>query len=63
MPAELVCTTCQHVAPPDTLRWRCPCGGMYDVRAPASFPRDAMRARPQTLWRYREALPLSPTGR
>ncbi len=61
MPAELVCATCQHVAPPDTLRWRCPCGGMYDVRAPASFPRDAMRARPQTLWRYREALPLSST--
>ncbi len=31
---------------------------MYELFAPASFPRDALRNRPQTLWRYREALPL-----
>jgi hypothetical protein len=28
--------------------------------ASASFPRDTIRNRPQTLWRYREALPLPP---
>ncbi|MBI4737239.1 MAG: pyridoxal-phosphate dependent enzyme [candidate division NC10 bacterium] len=61
MPAEIVCATCQAVAPPDTLRWRCPCGGLYDLRATTAFPRDALRERPQTLWRYREALPL-PSG-
>ncbi|MBI2116252.1 MAG: pyridoxal-phosphate dependent enzyme [candidate division NC10 bacterium] len=60
MPAEMVCATCQAAAPPDTLRWRCPCGGLYDLRATAAFPRDALRQRPQTLWRYREALPLPP---
>ncbi len=61
MPPELVCATCQTVAPSDTVRWRCPCGGLYDLRATACFPRNAIGARPQTLWRYREAIPLSPT--
>jgi threonine synthase len=58
VPANLVCSTCHAAAPADTLRWRCPCGGPYDLDFPASFPRDAIRSRPQTLWRYREALPL-----
>jgi threonine synthase len=62
MPAEMLCATCQAVAAPDTLRWRCPCGGLYDLRATAIFPRDAIRARPQTLWRYREALPIPPAS-
>ncbi|MFI5338990.1 MAG: pyridoxal-phosphate dependent enzyme [Candidatus Methylomirabilales bacterium] len=61
MPATLVCAACRQAASPDTLRWRCACGGLYELSAPASFPRDAMRNRPQTLWRYREALPLPPT--
>jgi threonine synthase len=60
MPAALVCSTCREIAPPDTLRWRCPCGGTYDLRVPAGFPRDAVQGRPQTLWRYREALPIPP---
>jgi len=60
VPAKLVCTSCQQSAPSDTLRWRCTCGGLYDLVASASFPRDTIRNRPQTLWRYREALPLSP---
>lgn len=60
MPAEMVCATCQTAAPRDTLRWRCPCGGLYELRGTAAFPRDTLRERPQTLWRYREALPLPP---
>jgi threonine synthase len=56
----MVCAACRRVAPTDTLRWRCPCGGLYDLQATATFPRDAIRDRPQTLWRYREALPLPP---
>lgn len=35
---------------------------MYEISSRASFPRDAIRNRPQTLWRYREALPLPPTS-
>jgi len=56
----LLCAACRQAAPPETLRWRCPCGGLYDLVAPAAFPRDAIRSRPQSLWRYREALPLPP---
>jgi threonine synthase len=58
MPGEMVCGACHQVAPPDTLRWRCTCGGSYDLRFKATFPRDAIRGRPSALWRYREALPL-----
>jgi threonine synthase len=50
------------MAPADSLRWRCPCGGLYDVRFKAVFPREAIRNRPQSLWRYREALPLPAEG-
>ncbi len=61
MPARFVCGVCRQAAPIDTPRWRCTCGGAYELSAGASFPRDAIRNRPQTLWRYREALPLPPT--
>ena len=60
MPATLLCAACHRAVPSDTLRWRCHCGGPFDLVAPVSFPRDAIRSRPQTLWRYREALPLPP---
>lgn len=62
MPAELICATCHGMAPADLLRWRCSCGGLYDLRLKAIFPREAIRNRPQSLWRYREALPLPPGG-
>jgi threonine synthase len=60
MPPELICATCHGVAPTDTLHWRCACGGLFDLRLKATFPREAIRNRPPSLWRYREALPLSP---
>jgi threonine synthase len=62
VPATLVCSACQKAASPDTSHWRCSCGGPYDLAAAASFPREALRNRPETLWRYREALPLPPGG-
>ncbi len=58
MSIELVCATCGRAASPSTRSWRCACGGLYGLRAPAAFPRNAIRSRPATLWRYREALPL-----
>jgi threonine synthase len=57
----MVCAACRQTAPGDTLRWRCICGGPYELSSTASFPRDTIRNRPPTLWRYREALPLPPT--
>ncbi len=58
MPAELVCSACRRAAPVDTREWRCRCGGLFDVRLRAAFPREALRKRPPGLWRYREGLPL-----
>ena len=60
MPPDLICATCHGVAPADTLHWRCTCGGLFDLRLKATFPREAIRNRPPSLWRYREALPLYP---
>lgn len=58
MPAEIVCAACRRPFPADTCRWRCTCGGLFDLTAKAAFPREAIRRRPFALWRYREALPL-----
>ena len=55
---KILCAACRQTAPEDSLRWRCSCGGLYEISSTASFPRDAIRNRPPTLWRYREALPL-----
>jgi threonine synthase len=39
--------------------WRSPTtGGLLDLEWPCSFPIDQIRARPATMWRYREALPI-----
>jgi threonine synthase len=58
MPTDLICGACHELAPAATLQWRCTCGGLYHLRTAATFPRTAIRKRPHTLWRYREALPL-----
>ncbi len=60
MPVTLLCAACHREFPLTTARWRCECGGPFDVAAPASFPRELIRRRGETLWRYREALPLPP---
>ncbi|HYL81743.1 MAG TPA: pyridoxal-phosphate dependent enzyme, partial [Candidatus Acidoferrum sp.] len=61
MPQQIVCTTCRHSFPADTCRWRCTCGGLFDLTLKAAFPKEAIRRRPLGLWRYREALPLPET--
>jgi len=40
-------------------RWKCDCGGLLDLEMAAAFPREKIQARPPTLWRYREALPVA----
>lgn len=44
---------------PSTLR--CDCGGYleYQMDSKVSFPKKEIKSRPETIWRYREALPLS----
>jgi threonine synthase len=61
MTFRLLCSACRRDYDPASLVWRCACGGLLDL-APfeAQFPLSAIRARPATLWRYREALPFAP---
>jgi threonine synthase len=54
----LRCQACGIEHDPSLPIWACPCGGLLDVAMPALFPWGAMRRRPASLWRYREALPL-----
>lgn len=60
----LRCSACEATAAPDGLPTVCPaCGAPWLVRyarRPAPALRAALAARPATMWRYREWLPLHP---
>ncbi|MBN2461121.1 MAG: pyridoxal-phosphate dependent enzyme, partial [Candidatus Cloacimonetes bacterium] len=55
---RLYCRTCNkefdHLDPV----WRCSCGGLLDLDFQVEFPLTAIRERPASLWRYREAIPV-----
>lgn len=55
---RLKCTACGASYPEGEARWKCDCGGLLDLEFTPRFDRQAIAARPPTLWRYREALPL-----
>src|SRR5262245_23955347 len=61
---HLGCTSCGRRENADELHGVCPaCGGVlyarYDLDAVARvLPREALRDRPPSLWRYRELLPV-----
>lgn len=57
---QLVCQTCHQTYGLNEPRWRCGCGGLLEIEFRAVFDREAIRQRPTTMWRYREALPLGP---
>lgn len=54
----LYCVTCKAEYPPDTVRWRCACGGLLDIHIDAAFSRDEIRLKPPSLWRYWQAIPV-----
>lgn len=56
--AELKCTACGRSFAASEARWKCDCGGLLDVVHEPRFDRATIAARPPSLWRYREALPL-----
>jgi threonine synthase len=61
-PVALRCDACGQVHPLDDLSWRCgSCGGVLDLTGfRASLPGLlTVSARPPTLWRYAEALPVA----
>jgi len=56
-----VCTSCHARHKVAATRWRCDCGAPLDLDfEAAAIDRDALRRRPQSLWRWSEALPLDP---
>ena len=59
---QLVCTACNRTFDVDPGIWRCPCGSPLDLRFEARFPLEKISARGPTLWRYREAIPISQDG-
>ncbi|OQM76826.1 hypothetical protein BFN67_12620 [Pseudaminobacter manganicus] len=54
----LKCHSCGSEFPQYSPIWRCPCGGVLDVRGASIFPRDQLARRPMNFWRYRESLAL-----
>lgn len=58
---EFVCRTCGNRYPVEEVRWHCQCGGLLDLDFTPALDIQAIKERPATLWRYREALPI-PAG-
>ena len=59
---SLICQQCRSTFSLDAPLWRCECGGLLDIRLAPRFDRERISARPPTLWRYREALPIHSEG-
>ena len=60
MPADKwfqICRRCGRVSGWADQRWRCGCGGLFDLQGPAADP--LVRADSWSLWRYRSVLPAS----
>jgi threonine synthase len=52
------CATCQRTYPLDTRRWRCECGGLFELDETIVFSPGAIRPDVPTMWRYRDMLPV-----
>lgn len=57
---ELYCRECGKTFSRESGVWRCSCGGFLSLRSEARFLKDRIMARPATIWRYAEALPVAP---
>jgi threonine synthase len=55
---NLRCTLCNQTYPLDTRRWRCECGGAFDVTDLPGFDPAAVDSSAPGLWRYRATMPL-----
>ena len=55
-----VCNRCSTSYRIEALRYKCDCGFPLTINKPVpSFPIDSISARANSLWRYREAIPIS----
>ena len=56
---EYICLHCGTTYPIDAIRYRCDCGQPLELRKrTVSFPINKITQRDNTLWRYREAIPI-----
>lgn len=56
---QLICGKCGSAFPLCDPRWRCDCGYLLDVEFAPVFALDKIAERKPTMWRYREAIPIS----
>jgi threonine synthase len=54
---RLVCTECGREFSLATRRWRCECGGVFELAERPRFRPEAINAESFSLWRYRAMLP------
>lgn len=57
--SRLTCTRCDKNYSLEEKIWQCTCGGLLDLQFQSAFPLDEIKKRRPTLWRYREAIPIS----
>ena len=56
---EYCCQACNRRYSIETLRYKCDCGGVLNLRKEQKpFPINEISGRSSTLWRYREAIPV-----
>jgi len=55
------CDKCNQSYSEDSNLWRCNCGApfSYISSSPVSFPKDRIKVRNKTIWKYYEALPVT----
>ena len=58
--SELVCRQCDQRFALNSPIWRCTCGGVLDIQYTPHFQPDSLLHRGSTMWRYRDAICLSP---
>lgn len=56
--ARLYCSLCNRQYPLDSKQWRCACGGLLDIESETTFQKEDIQRGPNSLWRYREAIPV-----
>jgi len=55
---NLRCLSCQRIYPQDTYRWRCDCGGVFELEGIPGFTQDEIETGDFTPRRYRAMLPV-----
>ena len=55
---HLLCKQCEATYGLDDPRWKCDCGSVLDIEFKPVFDLNKIAARKQTMWRYREAIPI-----